>query len=382
MKKSILFVLVNALLASGAWASQPGENTQGSTTVSISDDLAGADVCITYMPANMLDNEVVANTDVSASAFALAMSAAQSYIDVSYSGDVTVDLTRHGNNGAVHQVELNAAMGSGTLFAQTAWADAGANSYGWAYTSEEAEAAAQMIGSALAILAVGVDESGDFLGIDITVKAIAKAELQTIAEAEASSESSAESEASADAGAVSGAESSAQGAGISLNGSTFYVQGANIEKFDTQLSVASGTIVNVQTDALAQVYASAIAYSMVHAMAEASAEATSLGKLSFEYDLPLIGSGTLPIATASDSAFDVANAIMSSAKDIAAYSQAQASSFASTVSGSSVSMDLGVHFENLPGTQDLLEITGTGNLTLDCSNVLSGANAQATATVN
>lgn len=278
MNKTKLFVLVSSLLSAGVWASPPGENTQGSTTISVSDSVLGANTCI--VPASAMAND--ADLDISASALASAMSAASSYIDISYSGGVNLDLTRHGKNGAVHQVALTASMGSGTLFAQTASSGAEGSVGAAATASAEAEAAAQMIAQAYSSVFQGIDFSIDLEVIEIRVRVGTNATAEAVAAVEGATESSADAESGAGADGDSSASASAAGGGISSSGSTFYVQGANIETFTAQMSAASGTVFNVQTSALAQVYADAIATSLVYAMAEASSEAQAAGMLTFE----------------------------------------------------------------------------------------------------
>ncbi len=378
MNKKMLFVLISSLLSTGTWAGPPGQNTHGSTTTTISDNVAGADTCLT--PAAALANN--SDSDVSASALAYAMSEATSYIDVNYSGDVTLDLTRHGNHGAVHQVELNASMGSGTLFAQVAKSETEVETDASAYVSAEAEAAAELIAQALMNIFQGIDFNIDLEVIQINVKVGTQATAEAVAEVDASAVSSASATSGSAADSDSSALASAVGGGVSSNGSSFYVQGANIEEFSTQISAASGTVFNVQTDALAQVYADAMATSFVYAMAQASAEAQSSGKLTFDWDLPIIGTGSLPIVTDSDSAAKAAQQIANAAQSIVAYAQAAATSSASALGGSSLAMDMMVHYENLPGTEDLLEIVGTGNLGLNCTQATASANATADAETN
>ncbi|WP_329354103.1 hypothetical protein [Vibrio natriegens] len=375
MNKTMLFVLISSLLSTGAWAGPPGENTHGSTTISVSESILGADTCIN--PASAMAND--SDSDVSADALAYAMSEASSYIDISYSGGVTLDLTRHGNNGAVHQVELNANMGSGTLFAQVAESDTEGDSEASAYTSAEAEAAATMIAQAYMSVFQGINEDIDLVVTEITIKIGTEATASAVAGVEGSAESEAVAESEASAGGDSSASASATGGGISSSGSSFYVQGANIEEFTTQLGVASGTVFNVQTSALAQVYADAMATSFVYAMAEASAQAQAAGKLTFEWDLPVLGTGSLPIVTAFDSAADVAQQIAAATQEIISYAQAAATSSASALGGSSVNMNMMVHYENLPGTEDLLEVVGSGSLALDCSQASASATASAEA---
>jgi hypothetical protein len=378
MNKTMLFVLVSSLLSAGAWAGQPGENTHGSTTISISESVLGADTCMT--PASATAND--SDSDVSASALAYAMSEASSYIDISYSGGVDLDLTRHGKNGAVHQVELHASMGSGTLFAQIVESDTEGASEASAYTSAEAQAAAALIAQAYMSVFQGIDEDIDLVVTEITVKIGTEATASAVAGVEGSTESSASAASDSSTDSDSSASASASGGGVSSSGSSFYVQGANIEEFTTHMSATSGTVFDVQTSALTQVYADAMATSFAYAIAEASAEAQAAGQLTFEWDLPILGSGSLPIVTDFDSATNAAQQIANAAQSIAAYAQAAATSSASALGGSSVTMGMMVHYENLPGTEDLLEIVGNGSLGLDCSQGSASATASAEAEVN
>ncbi|NVC94706.1 hypothetical protein FC650_13855 [Vibrio natriegens] len=378
MNKTMLFVLISSLLSTGTLAGPPGENTHGSTTISVSESILGADTCIN--PATDTAND--SDSDVSASALAYAKSEASSYIDISYSGGVTLDLTRHGNNGAVHQLELNASMGSGTLFAQVASSGAEGSSDAQSYVSAEAQAAATMIAQAYMSVFQGIDEDIDLVVTEITVKVGTEAIASAVAGVEGSTESSASAASGSNVDSDSSSSASVTGGGLSSSGSSFYVQGANIEEFTTQLNATSGTVFNVQTSALAQVYADAMATSFAYAMAEASAEAQAAGQLTFEWDLPILGSGSLPIVTAFDSATDAAQQIASAAQSIASYAQAAATSSASALGGSSVTMGMMVHYENLPGTEDLLEVVGSGSLALDCSQASASATASAEAETN
>ncbi|MEO2268394.1 hypothetical protein V1358_13855 [Pseudoalteromonas sp. YIC-656] len=369
----MIFVLVSSMLSAGVWAGPPGQNTNGSTTISVSDSVIGADSCLN----NAMDTANDSTSDVSVDALAFAISEASSYIDISYAGDVTLDMTRHGNNGAVHQVELNASMGSGMLFAQVASSDAQGNSDAWSYSSAEAQAAAAMIAQAFMSVFQGIDFDIDLVVTDITVKIGTEATAAAIAGVDGSavSGSSSGSESGSD-GSGSGS-AGANGGGLSSSGSSFYVHGANIEEFTTHMTAASGIVFDVQTSALAQVYADAMATSLAVAMAEASAAAEASGQLTFEWDLPIIGSGSLPIVTTYDSAADAAQQIVNAAHDIALSAEAAASSSASALGGAFVDMGMMVYYENLPGNDDLMEITGVGSLSLDCSQ--ASANATATA---
>ncbi|QYJ80369.1 hypothetical protein [Shewanella acanthi] len=378
MKKSILVGVISSVIATGAWAGAPGANTHGSTTISVSENLDDAKLCMTSAPASDSDT---ASSD-SAHAWAFAESLAESYINVGYSGDVYVDLTRHGNNGAVHQVELTAGMGSGTIFAQVAKAGAEVNVDAQATTSEEVQATAMMIAQAVATLFVGPNWEINVLDlVDITIKIGAEAKIEAIASVEGTAQSIAESDAQAAAEGQSDAQSTAAGAMGGVNGSHFYVQGANIEQFETHLATASAAIVDVQTEVLAKVYADAFATSLVYALAEASGDAMSSGQLTFEYDLPIIGSGSLPIVTDIDTASAAAQMIKGASADIGAFATASATAAAGTFASSSLAMGMTVTYENLPGTEDFLEITKTGNLELDCAYVSANAEAQADASM-
>ncbi|MEO2280473.1 hypothetical protein [Pseudoalteromonas pernae] len=372
MNKSMIFVLVSSMLSAGVWAGPPGQNTNGSKTISVSDSVIGADSCLNI--ASDFANDSA--SDSSMAAMGDAMSEALSYIDISYSGGVTLDMTRHGNNGAVHQVELNASMGSGMLFAQVASSDAQGNSDAGSYSSAEAQAAAAMIAQAFMSVFQGIDFDIDLVVTDITVKIGTEATAAGIAGVDGSavSGSSSGSESGSDG---SGSGSAGANGGLSSSGSSFYVHGANIEEFTTHMTAASGIVFDVQTSALAQVYADAMATSLAVAMAEASAAAEASGQLTFEWDLPIIGSGSLPIVTTYDSAADAAQQIVNAAHDIALSAEAAASSSASALGSAFVDMGMMVYYENLPGNDDLMEITGVGSLSLDCSQ--ASANATATA---
>lgn len=357
--------------STGAWAGPPGANTHGSTTTTISAAVDGVGVCLVFAHA--------ADDDTDAGATASALADAMSDISVSYSGDVTLDLTRHGLNGAVHQVDLTASMGNGTLYALVAESAAHVDSSAEAISSVAVDAAAGMIAQAVAVLFQGIDFDIDLVVTEITVKVGSEARTEVYTDANAFAESSASASSNADADGDTSATASATGDGSSASGSSFYVQGANIEEFEAQLSLTSGTLVDVQTDVLAQAYANAIATSMVYALAEASVYAEAEASLSFVYDLPIIGEGELPIVTAFDSATAAAQEIMNAAETIIAQAEAMAESSARTIAESAVNLNLLVKYENLPGTEDLLLATSMGNLELDCSQTSASADAQADA---
>jgi hypothetical protein len=367
INKKMLAVLVSSLFATVAWAGPPGGNTNGSTTTTISASVLGTDLCLASAAAGA--------SYIDGGASAKSMALASSALAVTYTGDVTLDLTRHGKNGAVHQLDLIANMGNGTLFAQVATADTLLASAAEAYSSAQAVAASGLIAEALGTLFQGVDESA----LGVTVKVGSEAEVTAIAESNSSAKSDATAVSEAAANGESSAGASAGGANGSVSGSSFYVQGANIEEFKTQLNLVSGAFVDVQTGVLAQTFANAIATSLVVAIAESSAAAGAESSLSFVYDLPIIGSGSFPIVTDYASATAAAQKIFEATEKITAQAKALAESSASILTSSIVSSNLSVQFENLPGTEDLLEATAVGALVLDCSQVSASASAQADA---
>ncbi|QSX34995.1 hypothetical protein JYB87_07195 [Shewanella avicenniae] len=373
MKTSILVGLLSSLIAASAWAVAPGEKANGSTTISISDALMGTSTCLTSRPPYQSNSA----SATSQGAFADAISAANSYMMMSYAGDVYVDLTRHGKNGAVQQVALNAGMGSGTIFAQVVNAQTSVSADSEAIAKEQIEVNADAIAGALKSWFLGINRGIKIGSLDYTVMAGAHASLGSDAIANAAAKSSAEAEAEAEATGESRSSSSADGNINSSNSSSFYIQGVNIEQFNAHMNAASGTILNVQTTALAQTYANALATSLVYSLARASAEAEYLGKLSFEYDLPIIGQGQLPIISDPYSASKVAMVIAGNVQEISSFADAAAAASAFTLTGSSIEMELSVHYENVPGTDDILEIYKVGDLTLDCNHVTTNADAGA-----
>lgn len=367
MTKKSIFVLTSALFATVAFAGEPGKNTNGSTITTVSANVDNVAECLISANASSINSDT--------GLFANAIANTIYNININYTGDVKLDLTRHGQNGAVHQIELTASMDNGTLFAQSAKSSTYAVTNATAASSSEVEAVANMIGKAVATLFQGIDFNVDLLVTDITVKAGSEAKTEVNMEAGAYAKNNASADSSASAASESYAIASVTNSDNSTAGSSFYVQGANIEEFGTQLSLASGALVNVNTESFARAYANAIAASIVHALAEASVQAEAESKLSFVYDLPIIGSGELPIVTDYDSATNTAQQIADAEEAISALAKAMAMSSARTIGSSSIGMNLSVQYKNLPGTEDMLAATATGNFELDCSHSNTSASA-------
>jgi len=362
IKKSIP-VLIGSLMATGVFAGPTGAITYDSTTTTISADLNNVEQC--------LISAYAINSDSGAGLTASAVAKAVSDISISFSGDVTVDITRHGKHGAVHLVALNGKMESGTLFVHAAESSAQTEAETDVFSSATVNASVSMIANALATLFLGGNWNLDLEVIEITVKAGSEAHAETHIETDAQSEGSAFASANASADSDSSASASVTGSGDSAIGTTFYVQGANIEEFTAQLGLSSGMLLAVKTEVLTEAYANAIATSMAYALAEASAEAEAGGELSFFYDLPILGSGSLPIVTDYASASTSAQVIVEALDAITAQAEAIAQSSADTLAASTLDLSLSVQYEKLPGTTDLLQATAAGDLQLNCDHALT-----------
>jgi hypothetical protein len=371
MTKKPLVLLIGALLATtGAWAGPPGQNTNGSTVHTVEADVDGFAQCALAADAYELA------TDGGSAAAAYAFASQQ--FELFYRGDVQLDLTRHGRHGAVHQVHLTGNMGSGTLYLQNANAIADAYTAVDVSAGAQVEVVAQAIADAFASIFAGIDTTVDVLGVPITIKAGAEAivDAEAIAYADANARASGGGGGSGDA--TGGGSAGAEGSGAAGTTASFYVQGAKIEEFSTQLTLNSTTFNEVDTDAIAESYASAFATAVAYAMAFASVEAHANAQLDFVYDLPFIGAGSLPIVNDSDSASAAARAIADVAIDIAAWAQATAYASSYLLANSSVGVTLAVEFEDLPGIVDWIEVTAEGAMSLSCSSYV---NAQASALV-
>lgn len=356
MMKRPLSLLITALTAAstGVYAGPPGQNTNGSTVQTVSAEINGFDFCIA---ANI---EKAKESDGAASARAFA-SASQFFL-VGAEGDVTLDLTRHGQNGAVHQAELTGKMGSLTLYAQNSATNVKASASAEAEADVEAEAVVERIAEALASIFIGIDFPV------ISVKAGAQADGSGYAEGEAVAEATASAAADADADGNAGASAGAFGVGAAGTSSSFYVQGAKIEEFSSLMSLNSRSFNKVNTKAMAKTYADAFATASAWALAKASVEAEAKGELEFVYDLPFIGSGSLPIVTDFNSASASAEVIADASAEISAEAKAWARASSELLAGSFVNLGLQVEFEDLPGpaSADKLEIAAVLDGALFC----------------
>lgn len=368
MLKKNLAVLLLAVATTTTWAGPPGEKTNGSTTETLSTSFLGDDSCIVQDIATnfAFDTEVSDATD--AFAWAAAVAQASAALEIVWSGDVTLNLTRHGNNGAVFQVDMVGAIGSGQLFALTSYSGSFAGSEVSAEEAAEVEVFAQAVAELFPSFHAGLDIVVASVSLDGFAGGAGYADVAAEAEAFASTESSTL--------ATSSSRSSVTGGGSAASGSNVYVQGANIEEFQAGLNLTAANVMQVDTRVLASNVANAYATSVVYAAAEARAEALLAAGLEFCYEVA--GSGDcVTLLDFEDSVVRVANSVASKSEEIWAFANAYATAYANAMTGSGVASSVVVTYENLPGTEDLLELVSNGSGTLVC-----GANVGAIASAN
>ena len=374
MFNKLAFILASSLLASLAWAGTPANTTKGSTTATVSAAVNDLGMC--SLSKAMLSDDAVIGAHAHAFAQALA------YMQIAYAGDVTLDVTRHGKHGAVHEVDLSATAGEGAVYAAVGYSSSWAAAVASDSTSAQVQATASRIANASKSLFMGIDFDIDLVVTQITVKAGTNASAAASAEASSGAYSQAIAYAAGVSNGSAASTAYAVGGGVTATNSSVLVQGANITNFQSQMGVSTGTFTNVQTSTLTQSYANAIATSMVYALAEASVKAEAESQLDFTWDLPILGSGSLPIVTDYDSATKAAQEIVNKSESIATLAQAMAKATAGILGNSSIQMNLQAQYENLPGLNDTLTASAAGNFNLDCSNAFATAEASASTTTN
>lgn len=374
MFNKLAFVLASLLFASVAWAGPPTDMTKGSTTSTVTAAVNGLGMCAlsTHMASNDTDAGVVAQ----------AYAQASSYMRIAYGGNVTLDVTRHGNHGAVHEVDLSANAGEGALYAAAGYSRSWAHAVATDSESAHVQEVAQMIASAYANLFQGINFTIDLGVTTIHVKAGTNAYAQAYENAVSVASASAFAYSSAGASSQAVSSAGANGTSGAGAGSSVLVQGANITNFQSQMGLSSGSLTNVHTATLAQTYADAIATAQVYALARASVYAQAKSQVSFTWDLPIIGSGSLPIVTDYDSATKVAQQVLNKSEQIVKLAEGMANSTAGMLINSSVQMNLQAQYENLPGLDDTLSASATGNFNLNCSSAYATATAGTTASTN
>lgn len=373
MKKSaILATAMFATSASTVMAGPPGENTNGSTTVTLQASTSGNDACVVQQVQNAGDTSFDSADGSSGDAWAEAVAMASNSMSLEWQGDIELDVVRHGINGAVFQVDLEGAMSTGQLSVMTSGAEALAALNLDAEASAEAEEFVQAVAGNLYNLSAGLDiliASVQFNGEAGMVGASnAGAEAQAIA----STQSAAEAQAAALATAQTGSDLTV--------GKRVYVQGANIEIFNAGITLQGTGVSQVEVTALADVVANAYATAVTVAAAEAMAQA-EVG-LGLEFCVEILGdSACIPLFSISDAAMDFANELVSHEAEIQAFAESYAQAYASVLTQSQMTMSAQVQYENLPGLDDLYTLTGSGQGVLVCGDANAEADAEAEAGV-
>lgn len=371
--KAIGSVLVAVTAFSLAWAGPPGENTNGSTTTTLTLEVHDFDRCATRAVALAASSSTSADADADARTFARAAG----HVRLLAKGDATLDLTRDGLYGSVFQTQLTAAMGASQYYVVNSLASASSEADADADASVEVQLTVQRIVDALA--GVDVSLSFDLDPIPISGSVSAGAAADAIAEGKAEAAASAAGSATAEGGGSGSAQASVEGTTTAGSHSSIYVQGANIEEFEGDLSFRTGSLTDVKTAALERAYTRAYVLAAARAMARAAVKAKAEAGLSFCYDLPLIGSDCLPL-TDDDMAAGAASAIARARDRILAQARSAAKSVSEMLIRSRVRMGVRAAFENLPGIVDKLELVGGASGHLACKDVASASAASSAST--
>lgn len=269
--------------------------------------------------------------DADAGAYAtvacMAATAAEAEWQWFYEGGGTLQLARHGNNGAMHHITLNMDLTTSALSGAHASAEAGAmafaGAYAWASVATMAEACDSLV--------VGVDPLELF-------------EWCAYAEAAAEAGAGAMALAMSHADSESFAESEAFGSSSIYN----EVWAANIEQYQATVAAAAGSFVYTDAQAAAEAFAGAYAV----AFAKAYAKACTSNSAVFE---------------------DICNDSTAEAEAEAwAYAYAYAEAMADSLAYAQVEVILPVKYVNENGIDDTIEfgdnttISTDGDLNVSC----------------
>ncbi|WIO75034.1 hypothetical protein QP938_03770 [Porticoccaceae bacterium LTM1] len=373
MRKKQLAILVAALAAPALWAGPPGKNTQGSTTISISTPIMGSDSCLVNSMTN--DSSMDSDSDGASSGNSLAGAAAMAAgsLELFWGGDVTLDITRHGKNGSVFQMNLQGSLGSGHLFALSSSAFADTSTDAEVGVNETVNTFIQAVVDAMIDIDSTLDIGVASVSLNGSASGSVAAELTGSASAIATTEAS-----NSSAGSAS---SSASGEGSASATNSVYVQGANIEEFMAGLTLNSTSVISVDSSALASSLANSMLIAMVEVAAEARAEAMVNLDVEFCYDTPLTEEQCQQLVDVDDDAMEVAQDMVAISADIQAFAEAYADSLASVMADATVTMSVMVQYENLNGPDDLLTIVGSPSAQLNCDTSQTAVNTSATAEV-
>ncbi len=400
MQKLQIPKLIMAVVASGLLAKAPGALAGGNNTSLHSLVLSADDSCIidSMDSANDLqmfsddsgtgntseepgtEGDAVADADatatetVAADSFALASAMASSQMDILWAGEAELELTRNGMYGALSLVELSGSLAAGQVYAIASETAATNESSASTETAAVVASFVQSVADALA-------SDGFKATILLPFIPDPKLELAFSGGATSGAEAAALAGAlaSAETGSFSLAESGAyaEGAYEAHSGTVVRVQGANIERFEAGMLLESGGVLEVSAASIASATASAFTTAAVYAAANGYAEALAAGEVAFCFEnIPLLNDGCISIDDAEVGAA-FATALADAAADIQAFAGAYSEAYATTLASAGIELIAQVTFENLPGTQDLLELEASDAVAFTCSDLAAAANAGA-----
>lgn len=295
-------------------------------------------------------------------------------------GNVELSVTRNGKNGSVNKAELSGKMGNSYLAAVSVKADA----------IDEASTDVSTYANAYAIASSYANASWDFRPLNIDESGIGydfelAAGVRWNGIGYSISESSSQSGAASEGTSLGGISTETTTDLSSTNEATAHVlvDGANINQFEADLSMSGVVMHSVNTKAIAEVLADSYARAYADALATSNANASTLAELYAHLYVELLGitlvnwNPTWPFGQDYDSASDADRESLRA--EFRAVATAQAEAIVNFLTSSNLNVNLGVRFENLPGTTDKLEATGNTSAILTCDiskALLSTATAQ------
>lgn len=383
MKKQCVSVLLISILAVYSTVTFADETT---TTVSF---IAPVDVQSCIITPILLDSySSESDSDSSALSSAEVETLAQvlGSVQAIATGSVDLVITRNGKHGSVNTAEFSGRMGNSYLAAASVKTNA----------SVETSVDTSVNADAYTIASTVADSSWDFRPLDIdfgvelgTEKSHAGVDFEAYAGVRGGGTSSGSAESQAESEADSATESQTDSSAeinsdvSSSNEATAHIsiEGANIDKLEANLSMTGAVLHSFSAEAIAEVLADAYARSYVEALAESSTSADStaaefyahvysdlylhLHRFNLEWSTNLIDwNPTWTFGEDYDDASDEDRETLRAEFRVLADGQAEA--IVDFLASAELSVNLGVRFEDLPGTEDLLEATGDTSAVLTC----------------
>ena len=368
MKKCISIILTGCLAAAiattGFAEETNGKNANAGQTVETVQFAAPVDVQSCFIRPILDYDYDREGWYWSNSASAKALAIAIGHVGAMVGGNVELSITRHGNNGSVHEVDLVGNMQNGHFavmnVAAMAAGDADADAYSSAYASAWESAWAHSSSSSFA---QGWSYFSDYFLAGAYGSSHAYSSSSSSAYGYAYADSDAESDAAAEAYAVS-SDSNATNVQVS-------VKGANIKEFEGSLNMNGYSFTYLRASAIADVLAEAYARTYARAYASAYVDASTSASSSIQicsYIWWWNWCYTLDRDYDYDYAYDSAYRYLRDSDDLRALADAHAEAVAAALATSQLSVNLGVQYKNLPGTEDLLTATGNTSAVLQCAS--------------